>query len=95
MTSHLCAYVYNDGWYEFNFYYCKRYSLRDFIDLSSNTNASLVMDDQTPGAKTTFYGKTGNVLETVVAPNEFFAVLPGKGGWNPVYSIVTGHVVVA
>lgn len=85
-TYHLCAYVHNGWWYEFNFYYCKRYSLSEFVDLSPDTSTSLVMDYQTPGTKTIFYGKTGNVLETVVAPSEFY-VLPGKGGWNPVYSI--------
>jgi hypothetical protein len=85
-TGYLCAYVHNGWWYDFNFYYCKLYSLREFVDLSPDTDTSLVLDYQTPGTTTTFYGKTGNVLQTVVAPSNFY-VLPGKGGWNPVYSI--------
>ncbi len=89
-TGYLCVFLYTapEGWYYINFYYCKRYSLSNFIDPTATGADSEVIDDQSAGTTTTFYGKYGNVLQTMhPSSDEFQSVLLNNGGWNPVYSI--------
>ena len=85
-TGYLCAYLAqapNNGWYVFKFYTCQRYYLNDFVDEIGD-----VVDDQTGGVTTTYYGASGNVLQTMKpAPGQWQFVMNQRGGWDPVYSI--------
>ena len=88
--EYLCAFIDTapSGYYRIEFYRCQRYSLAQFIDPSATGTDSVVIDDQSAGTTTVFYGKSGNVLQTMHPINdEFQSVLLNKGGWNPVYSI--------
>lgn len=89
-SGYLCAFVPTapNGWYEFKFYYCQRYYLTNFFDDTSAGINSPVIDDQSSGTTTTYYGASGNVLQTMrPSANKFQDVMFNKGGWNPVYSI--------
>jgi len=88
-SGFLCAYVPTGPggtWWEFKFFHCLRYSLSNFFD--SGFDESIVIDDQTGGVTTTYFGQSGNVLQTMKpAAGRFQSVLPGRGGWDPVFSI--------
>lgn len=88
-SGYLCAFVaYNYGWAEFKFYRCGVYNLSYWYDPGPGSSSSFVVDDQTGGVTTTYYGQSGNVLQTMKPnPGNFQYVLNGRGGWNPVYSI--------
>jgi hypothetical protein len=88
-SGFLCAYVPtapNGDWWEFKFFHCQRYSLSNFFD--DGFDDSLAIDDQTGGVTTTYFGQSGNVRQTMKpAAGRLQHVLPGTGGWDPIFSI--------
>jgi hypothetical protein len=97
-SGYLCAYVSGNsnhgGWWEFKFVRCGVYNLSYWHDYSI-LGDSFVIDDQTGGVTTSYYGGysgTGKVWQTMKPKaGQFQDVLPtGDGatlGWNPISSI--------
>ncbi len=89
-SGHLCAYTVasnvagSNVYYYFDFYKCYTYNVLYWH--SYNTNAQ-VLDHQTGNVTTTFYGASGNVLQTVKPKSNLQDILLLKGGWDSVYSI--------
>lgn len=77
--GYFCAY--SDHWYmgdAIEMYNCARYSLPNWTGIGSWIN------QQSPGTRARFYGKTGNLLYTTPVPDSFV----DEYNWGPVWSIV-------
>lgn len=88
-TGFLCAFVvdysqFSQPWIEFKFYTCQTYYLFYWHD-NSITGNSYVIDDQTGGVTSRFYGSSGNLLWSYTPHPGVIQEVPN--GWNPYYSI--------
>ncbi|MFI2711092.1 hypothetical protein ACH495_13285 [Micromonospora sp. NPDC018662] len=77
-TGNLCTFVWDpttSNWEIFDLYACARYTVSNWL------GAGLYVNAQTGSPTVTFYGQSGNVL------NSFTATGTGSQNWDKVYSV--------
>jgi hypothetical protein len=85
-SGHLCAWVdVPDGWIQFNFFYCGRYTLSHWHD-NTIFGSSYYANHQTGGAVARFYYQNGTQAFSA-APDEPYKPVPLNGGWEPIWSL--------